>query len=131
MARTEVVKPRNDAYTGILAISFLALVGATALMAMDADSLGKAPDKLKIDVPGATPGKAGEGLKRAPLEGGAPAGGDKDKGGMGRAEPRGLPPLPEVAAAAPASPVTPVKAETKTDDDAPPLPPPAFVPPGN
>ena len=53
MANT-TARPRNDAYTGLLAISFLALVGATALMYMDYDELGKPPEKsvLKIDVPG-------------------------------------------------------------------------------
>jgi hypothetical protein len=30
-------KPRNDAYTGLLAISFLALVGATVFMVLDID----------------------------------------------------------------------------------------------
>ena len=43
MARTTEVKPRNDAYTGLLAISFLALVAATVLMLMDTESLGKLP----------------------------------------------------------------------------------------
>jgi|SRR5947209_8229701 len=125
MARTEVIKPQNDAYTGILAISFLALVGASVMMYLDADGLGKAPPPLKIDVPGVTPGKAGEGLQRqaAPA---APPAGDK-VGGMGRAEPRNLPPLPELAAADAPAAVTPVKAEAGD----PPLPPPAFVPPGN
>lgn len=133
MARTVEVKPRNDAYTGLLAISFLALVGATVLMAMDADSLGKAPDKLQIAVPGSTPGKAGEGLRRPDIGGGAapaPAPG-MPPAGMGRAEPKELPPLPGLAAAdAPAGPVVPVKAEeTPADPNAPPLPPPSFEPP--
>src|SRR6478736_9060953 len=136
MARTEVVeKPRNDAYTGLLAISFLALLAAAVLMAMDADSLGKPPDKLQISVPGSTPGKAGEGLKRPDIGGGAaPAPGDKagpPPGGMGRAEPKALPPLPELAAAEVPAAVVPVKAEAPAagDSDAPPLPPPSFVPP--
>src|SRR3954471_3285599 len=129
MARTEVVeKPRNDAYTGLLAISFLALLAATVLMAMDADSLGKPPDKLQISVPGNTPGKAGEGLKRPDIGGGgAPAPADKGAGapapqarpdrgrvpraGMARAEPKALPPLPELAAAEAPATVVPVKAE--------------------
>ena len=133
MAKTREVevKPRNDAYTGLLAISFLALVGATALMAMDADSLGKAPDKLQITVPGSTPGKAGEGLRRPDIGGGAapaPAPG-MPPAGMGRAEPKELPPLPGLAAADAPSAVVPVKAETPADPNAPPLPPPSFVPP--
>src|SRR5437764_14035511 len=107
MARTEVVeKPRNDAYTGLLAISFLALLAATVLMAMDADSLGKPPDKLQISVPGSTPGKAGEGLKRPDIGGRAPAPAHKGAvpaAGMGRAEPKALPALPEVAAGAAAA----------------------------
>ncbi|HKB39688.1 MAG TPA: hypothetical protein VKD72_24845 [Gemmataceae bacterium] len=85
MARTReavVVKPRNDAYTGFLAISFLALLAATVLMALDADELTKQkPQKITIDVPGTSVGKAGPGLER-PVPAPAPgAGGDKDKGG--------------------------------------------------
>jgi len=57
-------KPRNDAYTGLLAISFLALVGATVLMAMDASDLGTPPAPFKVDAPGIKPGAPGEGLKR-------------------------------------------------------------------
>jgi len=67
MARTRevVVKPRNDAYTGFLAISFLALLAATILMALDADELTKQkPQKLTIDVPGTSVGKAGPALQR-------------------------------------------------------------------
>ena len=124
MAKT-VVKPRNDAYTGLLAISFLALVAATVLMAMDAQSMGDPPQKFQVNVPGTTAGKAGEGLKRPSVGEGGPAPAEKGKEGA-RAEPRELPPLPGVAAAGPASPVVPVKAE---DPAAPPLPPPSFVPP--
>ncbi|WP_020470496.1 hypothetical protein [Zavarzinella formosa] len=57
-------KPRNDAYTGLLAISFLSLVGATVLMAMDASDLGTPPAPFKVDAPGSTPGKSGESFKR-------------------------------------------------------------------
>jgi hypothetical protein len=57
-------KPRNDAYTGLLAISFLALVGATVLMAMDASELGTPPPPFKADAPGAKAGPAGESFKR-------------------------------------------------------------------
>lgn len=67
MARTVDAgpKPRNDAYTGLLAISFLALVGGTVLMVLDANELGEVPkSKLSIDVPGITPGKQGDGLRR-------------------------------------------------------------------
>ena len=61
MATETVVKPRkrNDAYTGLLAISFLAFLGGCVLLYLDlqqykeGDSLKKAPDPLKIDVPGA------------------------------------------------------------------------------
>jgi hypothetical protein len=131
MARTVEAAPRNDAYTGLLAISFLALVGATVLMAMDADALGKPPDKLQINVPGTTPGKAGEGLKRPDLGGGKAPDAPPDKGGGGgaKAEPKDLPPLPGIAAAEVPAPIVPVKAETPTDPNAPPLPPPSFVPP--
>jgi hypothetical protein len=58
---TTVVKPRkrNDAYTGLLAISFCAFVGGSVLLYLDleqykeGDKLKTAPDPLKIDVPGA------------------------------------------------------------------------------
>jgi len=82
MAREVVVKPRNDAYTGLLAISFLALVAACVLMAMDATALGEAPPKLNIDVPGASAGKTAGGLQRpepGKIEGGG-GGGEKAKG---------------------------------------------------
>jgi hypothetical protein len=124
MAREVVVKPRNDAYTGLLAISFLALVGATVLMAMDAKDLGDPPVKLNIDVPGTTPGKGGEGLKRpdpGKIEG-APAD-PKGKDPMSRAEPAILPPLPADLTGV----VLPTKAEI--DPDAPPLAVKPFVPP--
>jgi hypothetical protein len=64
MAREVVVKPRNDAYTGLLAISFLALVAACVLMFLDAQALGDPPPKLNVDVPGLTAGKAAGGLQR-------------------------------------------------------------------
>jgi hypothetical protein len=64
MAREVEVKPRNDAYTGLLAISFLALVAACVLMALDAQALGDPPAKLNVDVPGLTAGKAAGGLQR-------------------------------------------------------------------
>ena len=84
MAREVVVKPRNDAYTGLLAISFLALVAACVLMAMDATALGEAPPKLNIDVPGVSAGKAAGGLERpgaaGKIDAGGVGGGEKDKG---------------------------------------------------
>ena len=48
MAKTKNTGPvaRNDAYTGLLALSFLALVGATVLMAMDASDLHLEPASL-------------------------------------------------------------------------------------
>lgn len=60
MATDVTVRPRkrNDAYTGLLAVSFLALVGGCVLLYMDleqykdGDKLKTAPDPLKIDVPG-------------------------------------------------------------------------------
>ncbi|HKB04838.1 MAG TPA: hypothetical protein VKD90_21625 [Gemmataceae bacterium] len=133
MARTVEVKPRNDAYTGILAISFLALVVACLLMVLDANELGTPPPKLNVDVPGATPGKAGEGLRRpdAGAAGAAPVvpdkGGDaKEKGGpqSRRLDPANLPDLPQLPAA-----VVPTAAEAPADPDAPPLPVKPFVPP--
>jgi hypothetical protein len=53
-------KPRNDAYTGLLAISFLALVGATVLMAMDASDLGTPPAATNINAPGTKTGTSAE-----------------------------------------------------------------------
>lgn len=61
MATQTAARPRkrNDAYTGMLAISFLAFVGGTVLLYMDleqykeGEKLKTAPDPIKIDVPGA------------------------------------------------------------------------------
>jgi hypothetical protein len=138
MARSTATGPkaRNDAYTGLLAISFLALVGATVLMAMDADKLGKPPEKLKIDVPGVTSGKAGEGLKRPDAGKIDAAEAPKDPmpipmpmpkmpdPGMGKAEPNQLPSL---ATATDVGTVLPAKAEEPVEG--PPLPVKPFVPP--
>lgn len=145
MAKTKDAgpKPRNDAYTGLLAISFLALVGATVLMALDADELGKPPAKLSIDVPGVTPGKGGEALKRpdtgkidtadtpkAPDPMPMPKPPDPkpaDPGmGMRRPEPGRLPAAP-VVEVPPV--VVPVSATAPADEAAPPLPVKPFVPP--
>jgi hypothetical protein len=132
MARTVEVKPRNDAYTGLLAISFLALLAASLLMVLDAKDLGDPPAKLNIDVPGATTGKAGEGLTRpqaapapAPAPGGAAPEGKGAVPMSRRAEPAKLPDLPEL----PGDAVVPVKAEAPADPDAPPLPVKPFEPP--
>ena len=61
------VQKRNDAYTGFLAISFLAMVGATVLLYLDYQNYeGKVPPKgPNIDVPGLQ-------LKTVPNSGGAP-----------------------------------------------------------
>jgi hypothetical protein len=63
MARTTDAGPkaRNDAYTGLLAISLLALLGGCVLMYLDHDELGKAPSKgdLKVDVPSVSPATKG------------------------------------------------------------------------
>jgi hypothetical protein len=133
MARTVEVKPRNDAYTGLLAISFLALVAGCLLMLLDAQELGDPPTtKLNIDVPGVTPGKATAGLRRpdagkiegAPADkGGAP---DAKGGTMGRAEPGRL---PDLAAVTVPGVVVPASAEAPADPDGPPLPVKAFDPP--
>lgn len=62
-----VVRKRSDAYTGFLAISFLAMVGATVLMYLEYQNYdGKAPPKAPtIDVPGAQ-------LKQLPGSGAPP-----------------------------------------------------------
>ncbi len=53
MARYIEDKPRNNVYTGILAISLLALVVASGLLYFDMDSIGKPPaGNLNLDVPG-------------------------------------------------------------------------------
>lgn len=135
MARTVDAgpKPRNDAYTGLLAISFLALVGGTVLMALDADELGKPPAKLAIDVPGVNSGKAGEGLRRTDV--GAkidttdpipapPKPADPAPGMSKRVEPAKL---PELAQAEIPGVIVPVKNEEPVEG--PPLPVKPFVPP--
>ena len=133
MANT-TARPRNDAYTGLLAISFLALVGATALMALDADELGKPPEKgaLKIDVPGTlNPGATkSEGLRRPDtdkMEPG-PAKGPDPK--TSRAEPGLFPDIPavEVPAVVPAAAVVPVP-KPAAADDIPPVDVKPFLPP--
>jgi hypothetical protein len=50
----DIVPKRNDAYTGFLAISFLAMVGATVLLYLEYQNYeGKTPPKTPpIDVPG-------------------------------------------------------------------------------
>lgn len=130
---TEVrAKPRNDAYTGLLAISFLALVAATVLIVLDADQLGKPPAKLNIDVPGVNPGKIGEPLQRpdagkARIDStDAPKEKEKEKEGMSRAEPNKLPELPALDLSGG---IVPAKAEKPADADGPPLPVKPFVPP--
>jgi hypothetical protein len=116
------IKARNDAYTGLLAISFLALLGATVLMALDVSELGTAPQPLKIDVPGANLGKVGEGLRRpdtgkvdpgappTPAPTPTPAPIDPKKG-MGKAEPNKLPEIPNIEI--PTAPVIPVSGTTE------------------
>ncbi|MCE9532510.1 MAG: hypothetical protein K8T89_15525 [Planctomycetes bacterium] len=61
------IRKVNDAYTGILAISFLAMVGGTVLLYLDYQNYeGKAPPKAPvIDVPGVQ-------LKTNPKTGGPP-----------------------------------------------------------
>jgi hypothetical protein len=90
MAKTVEAKPRNDAYTGLLAISLLALLGGCVLMYLDQDELGKAPGKndLRVDVPGATKG-AGSGLPPR-VDPGAAAGGVAPVPAPG---PMGMPPM--------------------------------------
>jgi hypothetical protein len=62
-----IVKKRSDAYTGFLAISFLAMVGATVLLYLEYQNYeGKAAPKAPaVDVPGAQ-------LKQLPGSGAAP-----------------------------------------------------------
>jgi hypothetical protein len=129
-------KPRNDAYTGLLALSFLALVGATVFIYLDAEQLGKPPGKLQIDVPGVNPGKAGDPLQRPDAgkakidtaEPKAPMPMPMDKDGMSKAEPGKLPTLPELDTGGT---IVPVKGETRADPDGPPIPVKPFLPPKN
>lgn len=61
MARYVEAPPKNNAYTGILAISLLVLIGVSALLYYDKDSMGAPPtSKLTIDVPGASNAPAGK-----------------------------------------------------------------------
>ena len=105
---------RNDAYTGLLAISFLAMVGATVLLYLEYQNYeGKNPPKAPVvEVPGVQ-------LKLVPNSGGAPPkvvppddtmpkekDKEKDKDMMllppAEAKPAGLPTLlPETVQAAP------------------------------
>lgn len=119
-------KPRNDAYTGLLTLSFLALVAATVLIVLDAEQLGKPPGKLNIDVPGVTPGKAGEPLQRPDAGKAKIDDGVVPKAGMSKAEPGKLPVLPALENAGA---IVPVKAESTAEADAPPLPVKPFSPP--
>src|SRR5262245_41297975 len=121
-------KPRNDAYTGLLALSFLALIGATVFIYLDAEQLGKPPGKLQIDGPGVIPGKAGDPLQRpdtgkAKIDTGEPK--KKDEG-MSRAEPVKLPTLPDLDMGGT---IVPVKGEERVDPDGPPIPVKPFLPP--
>ena len=129
MARSSIAgpKPRNDAYTGLLAISFLALVGATVLMVLDQDELGPPPAKgsLKVDVPGTSIGKAGDALNKGGAAPVAPA--DAKTPPMSRAEPGKLPALPPLPGNDPT--VTPTSATEPSDPNAPPLPIKRFDPP--
>jgi hypothetical protein len=105
------VQKRNDAYTGFLAISFLAMVGATVLLYLDYQNYeGKVPPKgPNIDVPGLQ-------LKTVPNSGGAPkvAAPPPDEGKSkdmmflppSLPAPQPLPPL-ETAQAAPTIPAPP------------------------
>lgn len=63
MAKTKAPepKPRNSVYTGILMMSFLILAGISVLLYLEYDQYKKAPDKVNINVPGSTPGKAAVG----------------------------------------------------------------------
>lgn len=115
---------RNDAYTGLLAISFLSLVAASALLALDMNALGDAPAPLQINV-GSSIGKAGDPLKK--LDAGAPVGGPAGKDGMGRGEPAKLPEIGLVNVPNPVVPAstvttTPVEAPKPADGNEPPVP---------
>ena len=56
--------PRNNVYTGMLAMALLAMVAVAAVMYFDWDGMGKPPaGKLSVDVPGAG---GGPGTKAAP-----------------------------------------------------------------
>jgi len=63
-------KPTNDAYTGMLAVSFLALLVGCALLYLDYDQYSnKMPDKLNTNVKS----------RPAPEAGGKPAGKKPEK----------------------------------------------------
>jgi hypothetical protein len=103
MAKTAA--PKNDAYVGLLAISFCALLGASVLMALDASDLGEAPAPAKVNVPGGSVGRATEAPKGNPT----PAPVDPMPKDMSRVEPAALPAI--VVPADKLGTVVPVKAE--------------------
>ena len=61
MAKTKAPepKPRESVYTGMLLMSFLVLAGISVMMYLEYDQYKKAPDKVNVNVPGLTAGKAG------------------------------------------------------------------------
>jgi len=93
MARIDetVAKPKNDAYTGMLAISFLALTVACVLLYLEYDSYGTTtpPSSPTIDVPGIKPtsaiapriepAKPVEAPKETPKDGEVPKDGEAPK----------------------------------------------------
>lgn len=63
-----VSRPRNDAYTGLLAISFLALVGGSVFLYLYAEEMGEPPTSgVKVDVVSGPIGTAGSPLSRIPV----------------------------------------------------------------
>lgn len=63
-----VSRPRNDAYTGLLAISFLALVGGCVFLYLYAEEMGEPPTAgVKVDVVSGPIGTAGSPLSRIPV----------------------------------------------------------------
>jgi hypothetical protein len=61
MAKTRAPepKPQNSVYTGILMMSFLALASVSVLLYFEYDKYKKSPEKVHVNVPGQTAGKAG------------------------------------------------------------------------
>ena len=81
MATREAARPRNDAYTGLLSISLVALIIGCVLIYMDSASYGDAKPKIQAPAAPRVPENA------APLSVPAAPG----AGGAGAAQPGGQP----------------------------------------
>ena len=93
-SRPATVKPRNDIYTGLLAISFLALLTSAILLFLDSQQYGstKAPTALKLPAPSAPGSPFAPSGPGGPGASGAPGG---TGGNEGITAPKGTDVAPE------------------------------------